>query len=342
MAYSRTLAELELAVRREADMVNSQFVTSAEVQAYINQSWAELYDRIVLFDQEYLLRYVDIPSSAASSAGEFDILIDGQTGIVISITQPGLPGTGSGYTLNELVYLDAPINANGTLGIGRVTQVSMGGAIQALELVSAGWGYGGSTSTPSGSGALTQLSVLNPVDPGSGGSGAQTTFYIESDFYKCKGIWSSDSSSGSTTFWNPLRRYQWDQQNLLRQANEYYGPGLAALPLYRVYTWNGREKLSIAPMINGTFRAWYYPAPYKMLTDSDRIDGRAGWDEWVVKDSAMKCLLKEESIEQAAAIKVVRDELFSRFQLHASERDASQPEKIRNVNNLSRRAFPWR
>jgi len=93
MAYSRTLAELELAVRREADMVNSQFVTSAEVRSYINQSWAELYDRIVLFDQEYLLRYTDIPSSAASSAGDFDILNDGRTGVVRSILS-FVPGAG--------------------------------------------------------------------------------------------------------------------------------------------------------------------------------------------------------------------------------------------------------
>ena len=113
------------------------------------------------------------------------------------------------------------------------------------------------------------------------------------------------------------------------------------LPLYRLFTLNGLEKIAIAPMVSGTYRVWYYPAPYKMLVDNDRIDGRAGWDEWVVKDSAIKCLLKEESIEQAAAIKAVRDELFSRFQLHASERDASQPEKIRNVNLLSRRPFPW-
>lgn len=340
MAYSRTLAELELAVRREADMVNSKFVTSAEVRSYINQSWAELYDRMVMFDQEYLLRYVDISAAASSANGDFDVLVDGQTGIVISITQPGLPGTGSGYTLNELVYLDAPINANGTLGIGRVTQVSMGGAIQALELVSAGWGYGGPTSTPSGSGAITQLSGLNPVDPSSGGSGAQTTFYIESDFYKCKGVWIGGGTVGAPGGWNPLRRFQWEQQNALRQA-DLYG-GLAALPLYRVYTVFGREKVSIAPMISGIYRIWYYPAPYKMLTDTDRVDGRAGWDEWVIKDSAIKCLVKEESIEQAASMKVVRDEIFKRFEIHAAERDATQPERVRDVRLLSRRAFPWR
>ena len=163
---------------------------------------------------------------------------------------------------------------------------------------------------------------------------------LDSDFYKCKGVWASDTTVGTTSLWNPLRRFQWDEQNALRQVNTY--TGMAALPLYRIYTLNGREKIALAPMMTGTYRVWYYPAPQKMLISTDRIDGRAGWDEWVVKDSAMKCLLKEESIEQAAAIKAVRDEVFKRFEIHAAERDASQPERIRDVRLLSRRQFPWR
>jgi hypothetical protein len=322
MAYSRTLAELELAVRREADMVNSQFVTSAEVRSYINQSWAELYDRIVLFDQEYLLRYTDIPSSAASSAGDFDILNDGRTGVVRAINS--LTG-GSGYT-NGAATLVQGSNATAT-----VTLTTLAGVITAMTLTGAGNGY---TSTTQ----LVDTAVLT-VSQGLGINGTATV-HLDSDFYKCKGVWISDPSGGESG-WSPLRRFQWEQQNILRQANEYFQQGLTALPLYRLFTLNGREKVGIAPMIGGTYRVWYYPAPYKMLVDTDRIDGRAGWDEWVVKDTAIKCLLKEESIEQAAAIKAVRDELFSRFQLHASERDASQPEKIRNVHLLSRRQFPW-
>lgn len=322
MAYSRTLAELELAVRREADMVNSQFVTSDEVRSYINQSWAELYDRIVLFDQEYLLRYTDIPSSAASSAGDFDILNDGRTGVVRAINS--FTG-GAGYT-NGTATLVQGSNATAT-----VTLTTSLGAITGMTLTSAGNGYTSTTQLVD-TATLTVTQGVNVT--------ATAAVYLDSDFYKCKGVWISDPSGGESG-WSPLRRFQWEQQNILRQANEYFQQGLTALPLYRLFTLNGREKVGIAPMIGGTYRVWYYPAPYKMLVDTDRIDGRAGWDEWVVKDTAIKCLLKEESIEQAAAIKAVRDELFSRFQLHASERDASQPEKIRNVNLLSRRQFPW-
>ena len=326
MAYSRTLSELETAVRRESDMVNSTFVTSDEVRAYINQSWAELYDRIVLFDQEYLLRYVDIPSSGA---GVYDILNAGKTGIVINIT---LSAGGTGYVVGEVVSLSS-VNTPSTLATATVTSVAaMTGAILSLTLTSPGAGYWLSSLT-------SNTITLNCVS-GSAGANGQVSAYVDSDFYKCKGVWIS-GGSGSSSFWDPLRRFQWVEQNLLNQANLYQGS--QALPLYRLYTLSNREKLAIAPdSLGGTFRVWYYPAPQKMLVDADRIDGRSGWDEWVVKDAAIKCLLKEESIEQAASIKVIRDELFQRFQLHASERDASQPERIRDCRLLSRRNGYWR
>ena len=322
MAYSRTLAELELAVRREADMVNSQFVTSAEVRSYINQSWAELYDRMVMFDQEYLLRYVDIDASVGASAGEFDILNDGRTGLVRSIASftPGV-----GYTNGSALLIQ------GTNGTATVELVTSGGFITGMTITSAGTGY---TSMN-----LTSDNTIMVVAQGANTT-SSATVKVDSDFYKCKGVWIGGGTVGAPGGWNPLRRFQWEQQNALRQA-DLYG-GLAALPLYRVYTVFGREKVAIAPMVSGIYRIWYYPAPYRMLIDSDRVDGRAGWDEWVIKDSAMKCLVKEESIEQAASMKVVRDEIFKRFEIHAAERDATQPERVRDVRLLSRRAFPWR
>lgn len=47
MATTLTLAELRTATRQRADMVNSQFVSDAELNSYINQSYFELYDLLV-------------------------------------------------------------------------------------------------------------------------------------------------------------------------------------------------------------------------------------------------------------------------------------------------------
>lgn len=325
MAYSRTLSELETAVRREADMVNSTFVTSDEVTAYINQSWAELYDRIVLFDQEYLLRTVDITSTGA---GVYDILNDGKTGLVRSVSFATPAGTG--YAVGDSVRLTQPSTGAANAAI-KVTAVS-GGGITEATVSAAGSGY--VSTTGSSFDAALNMSAITGV-----GVGGTAVAYLDSDFYKCKGVWYGGSPN--TDIWNPLRRFTWDEQNVLRQSGIYEASN--ALPLYRVYTMNNREKVSIAPdTLSGVYRLYYYPAPQKMLIGTDRIDGRSGWDEWVVKDSAIKCLLKEESTEQAAAIKIIRDELFKRFELHAADRDGSQPERIRDHKLLSRRYGPWR
>lgn len=47
MATTMQLSDLRTAVRQRADMVGSQFVTDAELNSYINQSYFELYDLIV-------------------------------------------------------------------------------------------------------------------------------------------------------------------------------------------------------------------------------------------------------------------------------------------------------
>ena len=47
VADSPTVEDIELLVRQRADMVNSEFVTSAEVQSYIEQSLYELYDLLI-------------------------------------------------------------------------------------------------------------------------------------------------------------------------------------------------------------------------------------------------------------------------------------------------------
>lgn len=47
MARSRTLAEMRSDVRLRADLVGNGFVTDSEINEYVNQSLAELYDRLV-------------------------------------------------------------------------------------------------------------------------------------------------------------------------------------------------------------------------------------------------------------------------------------------------------
>lgn len=182
--------------------------------------------------------------------------------------------------------------------------------------------------------------IVNLVPASGFGSGAQALVYIESDFYKCKGVWfSTNGSEPDNGDWSPLRRFNWEQQNALNQSAIY--DGLRSLPLYRIVTQGTRDKVLISPdQLSGSYKLWYYPAPPRMLTDTDRFDGRAGWDEWIVKDVAIQLLMAEESIEQAASLKNVRDEIWQRLQLHAEDREAAQPQRIMDATLLSRRYGP--
>lgn len=319
MARSRTLAELETFIRREADMVNSAFVSSDEVRDYINESWAQLYDRVCLFDQEYYLRYVDF---STAGAGSYDLLNAGKTGVGRSVTL-FIP-SGSGHTVGQILALTQASTGANTAYM-KVETIDGSGAVVTASIYLQGNGY------ISDSLATNSAVVSFPSTPIPG----TASLYVESDFYKVKGVW-----FGNGVIWNPLKRFQWEELNMFAQAGLY--AGTSQLPLYRVISENGREKIYLTPdILGGSLRVWYYPAPPIMSNTQDRVDGRAGWDDWVIKDAAIKCLLKEESIEQAASLKVIRDEIWSRIQLHASDRDGSQPERVRNVRLLSRRLGPW-
>jgi hypothetical protein len=57
--------DLEQRVRERADMVDSQFVTSAEVQRFLEASWQDLYSIMVASGEDLFIRRVRITGSAA-------------------------------------------------------------------------------------------------------------------------------------------------------------------------------------------------------------------------------------------------------------------------------------
>lgn len=67
MATTMTLLQLRTAVRQRADMVNSTFITDAELTSYINQSAYELYDLLVeKYGDDY---FVTLPAPQYTTDG---------------------------------------------------------------------------------------------------------------------------------------------------------------------------------------------------------------------------------------------------------------------------------
>lgn len=68
MATTMTLAQVRLASQQRSDMVNSDFISTAEWNSYINQSYFELYDLLVqkYGDDYFVAEPVEIPMDGSS------------------------------------------------------------------------------------------------------------------------------------------------------------------------------------------------------------------------------------------------------------------------------------
>lgn len=240
MARMRTLAQLREEVRQRADMVNSAFVTNAEVDRCINESWAHMYDQLLATGEDYYLKYVDIPS--ATSGGIFQF----------------------------------------------------------------------ATRTASSGGLAT-------------------------DVYQVRGVDAIYSDNCTVN----LPRFNWEERNI-------YSATPALTPYYPIIAYrviqdpvSQNDAIEIIPNnSNGitNLRVWYYPNPKYLTVDADSIDGRSGWEEWVVIDAATKLLAKEESDTSQLERQAAR--IWARVMVVAQNRDAGQSKRVTDVSYNSG-MWPW-
>lgn len=231
MSRSRTLTQLSLEVRQRADMVNSSFVTDAEVTRVINQSWARMYDMLLAAGEDYYLKYVDVSTPLGG-------------------------------------YYDLPSYT-----------ASTGGAA--------------------------------------------------SDVYQIRGV--DANYSGNITVNVP--RFNWEERNLYLAA-----PALT--PYYPIVAYRfvqnpntGADSIQIIPNVSTgvtNLRVWYYPNPKELVDPTDTIDGRSGWEEWVVVDAAIKLLTKEES--DTSQLERENARIWQQIALAAQNRDSGQSKRVTDVS----------
>lgn len=66
-----------------------------------------------------------------------------------------------------------------------------------------------------------------------------------------------------------------------------------------------------------------------LSVDGDTFNGRDGWEEWVVLDAAIKCMVKEES--DPAALMAERERCQTRILSQAKSRDLARPDRVRDA-----------
>lgn len=80
---------------------------------------------------------------------------------------------------------------------------------------------------------------------------------------------------------------------------------------------------------SATVVLWYVPTITKLVNDSDVLDGVNGWEEFIILDSAIKAMIKEESDPSAliAQLQMVKD----RIATMSKDRDQGEPQKTTDI-----------
>lgn len=149
---------------------------------------------------------------------------------------------------------------------------------------------------------------------------------LPSDFYKLKGV-DYDLNGSYVT----LYPYDWNTRNLRQQSvSSLYRRDFDLS--YRVMGSN----LRLEPRDNatGSFQLWYVPSYTALSADSDTVDSnitRNNWEEYIVIDTAIKMLAKEESSTNHLIYE--KQQMVKRIEASAMDRDVDQPERISDVNH---------
>ena len=150
------------------------------------------------------------------------------------------------------------------------------------------------------------------------------TSTLPADCYKVRGI--DYQYSGD---WIPLKRFQFSERR-------NYNPRAHIIDIkYRLI----KDTIYVLPedRASGSYRLWYVPELPDLALDADTIDGKNGFEEYVILDSAIKCLMKEES--DTGQLEQALNKALNRVTLMAQERDYGGPDKVADVRPYNNEDF---
>jgi len=312
MSRSRTTTDLRAEVRQRADMVNSAFVTDWEVDRSVSQSWAQLHDQMCSTGEDYFLKYVDI---AATSGGFYDF-------IPLNSSVPGLKATdvyqvrGVDAVYSDEVVVNVPrfnweerniyaatpaLNPYYPIIAYRVMQnpVTQRDAIQIIPENSNGISYLRVWYYPSAKAIGYTATVTN------GSSGLTNGTYYEVPVHGGAGVGMTATVviAGGTITSVVITDY----------TSGYTVPSWA-------FGFTPNSIYSGSPNLGTTVGT----------ITVDSLDGRNGWEEWVVIDAAIKLLAKEESDTSQLEREAAR--VWGRITTALQNRDAGQAKRITDVS----------
>lgn len=155
--------------------------------------------------------------------------------------------------------------------------------------------------------------------------GVSKLFALPTDFYKLLGV--DLSSDISTSQFVTLKPFAFSERNKFNSR----GLGLGSNIRYRLH--GNKILFNQIPQAGLTVQIWYIPEPTNLTLDTDTLDGIAGWEEYVLVDSAIKALQKEES--DTSDLRASKAQMYQRLVAMANDRDAGMPAVVSDVSNLN-------
>jgi hypothetical protein len=159
--------------------------------------------------------------------------------------------------------------------------------------------------------------------------GVNQFYDLPADFYKLVGIDQLQNNSGSGDNALTVRPFNFNERN--RYNNILFAVTAAAF--YRYLIQGSKIKILPQPSVGITFKLWHIPAPAKITTTAQLIDGIAGWEEVVILTAAVQIMNKQEL--DSSALKREQLEAMDRVITMATERDAALPERVTDMSVIN-------
>lgn len=153
-------------------------------------------------------------------------------------------------------------------------------------------------------------------------------YELPRDCYHLKGVDYIYSSSESQTLlpfnFNERNKYKSPYSNISTSSNivNYH------------YRWMGDNLiLTPEPENNLSIKVWYYAKPKELVNDTDSLDFHNRYEEWIIIDSAIKCLLKEES--SVTALTKEREKVEERIRNAIAKRDTGFSDTMSDISTMN-------
>lgn len=149
---------------------------------------------------------------------------------------------------------------------------------------------------------------------------------LPSDFYKLRGIDLSRSGSGNDD-WITVRKWNFSERNKVDRRRNNLILGTNNIQ-YRVM--GNQVEFLPRTQAQGEYQMWYIPK-CPVLSEVVPLEGVNGWEEYVIIDAAIKCLVKEES--DTNVLMMQKQQMIERIIRLAANRDAGDPETVADVQD---------